>query len=125
MTDLGSDIHGVTDLDASLSFVSGRRCLQEALARRIMAPLGALIDDPNWGVGIGDAIGEPQTSPAVLEMRIERQCLEDERVLECDATVTVNDATSEVTVTVSVTDADGTFALVLTPDQLTTETLST
>jgi hypothetical protein len=52
MADLGNDLACVFDLDPSVSEVSGRRALAEAIARRWLTPRGTLFYAPTYGAGL-------------------------------------------------------------------------
>lgn len=90
--DFGSDFSGVEDLDANLSMVTGRTCLLQALLRRISTPRGALWYAPDYGTDIGQFVNTT-TDPRVIQQAIESEILNDERVDDCRATVTLSDET--------------------------------
>lgn len=112
-TDLGGD---VDDLDANLSFVSGRRALLQNLADRLTTPRGSLWYDESYGDDIRRFIGA-SVDARVIEGAVEAECLNDERVSEVTATIAETDdqvlLTSTITLDIAVTDADGPFEFTL------------
>lgn len=117
-TDYGSDLSGVRNIDFGLSFVDGRIALAEALLTRLSSGPGSLPDDPAYGYDMQLLIGSMARSSEV-ESRVVAQCLLDERVEDVQADVTLVNGT--LTVALSVVDADGPFALVLTLTDSTIE----
>lgn len=111
--DLGTDVGGFLDVDPEGKMVSGRRCLAEAAARRLITPRGRLIDDPNYGTDVREYLNDDM-GPADLALMFSAviaECLKDERVVGADVTGTfVNGA---VTLNITLTDGDGPFSLVL------------
>lgn len=111
MADLGTDLSCVFDLDPTMREVSGRTCLAQAMARRLTTPRGRLIYDPQYGtdlnaylladVGPGDI--------AKIGAAVQAECLKDERVLACTASVVF--LNSVLIVTITLTDAQGPFTL--------------
>lgn len=117
MADLGSDFSGILDLDPALTVVSGIRCLAEALARRLTTPAGTLLGDPDYGHDLRQYINSAFQSTTRIEAAIENECLKDERVIGCEATVTYNAATQTLTSEISITVSDElsfTFTLMVT-----------
>jgi len=86
-TDYGSDISGVDDVDAELSFVDGLRAFAEAEARRLGCVQGTLEDDPTYGYDltllVGDVIDRSE-----VETKIVEQMVMDDRCAGATATVT-------------------------------------
>lgn len=113
---LGSDIGGVRSIDRTLSVVTGRQALAEAILRRLTTPLGGLIGAPSYGYDVATTIGS--TVPvSVVEQRVLEQVLYEEEVEDARCSVVVDGGS--LTVAVSVVDADGPFELTLTADELT------
>lgn len=115
--ELGTDLGGtVDDLDANLSFVSGRRALLQALADRYSTPKGSLWYAPEYGDDLRRFIGAA-VDPRVIESAAESEGLEDERVQDISATVAESAdqllLTSTITLSINVTDADGPFEFTL------------
>ncbi len=123
MADLGSDLSCIQDLTQEMATVSGRICLAQALARRIITPRGALIDDPNYGYDVTDFLDD-DVLPQVLRQlggNIDAEFLKDERVIASLTTV-VNSA-GKLIINSSVQDGDGPFTLVLSVGDVTVDIL--
>lgn len=116
MADLGEDFAGVDDLDLNWSLVSGRLALAQAVAVRVFEEPGGLFYDPSYGAGARNLLGRSgvPTSAALIEDQVRQ----DERVESVDAEIAFNEATSELTVEITIDDGDGPFGLVLTPAEL-------
>lgn len=112
-TDFGTDIAGVGDYDAALSFVSGERCLAEALANRLLSPPGSLIDDPDYGFGLRNLLNETLEDPSIYAPRLELELLKDERVRSARVELDYNQSTRKLTTTILVQTADGPFRFVV------------
>lgn len=115
--DLGSDFACTTDLDANLSTVEGRRCLAEALARRLQTPRGMLWYDKHYGFDITAFVGS-SVPEGVIKHGIRKECLKDERVL--DASVELNTVETDGRIAlapeITVTDSTGgVFTFTATP----------
>jgi len=120
MADLGSDIAGVFDISWGLLTSSDRTALAEALLRRLTTPRGGLIGVPTYGYDVQTLIGA--TVPAsVIEQRVLEQLLLDERVVDADVTVTLDERTGVLRVAMTVHDSAGPFDLTLTVSQLTVQ----
>jgi hypothetical protein len=122
MADLGTCMACVTDIKPGM--VSGRRCLGEAIARRLQTPRGGLIDDPNYGFDLSGELNDDVTQEDVARMSssIVAECLKDERVF--GATATVVFANGTLLVTIKLTDSAGPFLLVLQVTSVTLELLT-
>jgi phage baseplate assembly protein W len=120
MTDFGSDLSCVTDLDPTGAVVSGRRLLAEAIARRLQTPRGGLIDDPDYGYDVTDFLND-DLSPrdlALMATNINAECAKDQRILSANSTVTLA-AGGVLMISVGLTDLDGPFDLVLAVSDVT------
>lgn len=126
--DLGTDFYCLFDLDPNLTIVSGRSTLAQALFRRLITAsktlFGGLIDgvsdeELSYGTDLRARLNAPMESPQSLQRDIERECLKDERVADCRASVTTVEATGQIQVDIAVTDSKGTFPMVITVDKLT------
>jgi hypothetical protein len=95
--------------------ISGRRVLVEAIARRFETPRGSLFYDSDYGLDLRAYVGEGFDSSEVFELQasIEAECLKDERVNAARARVTMNAATGELRVLLSIEAGDGPFRFVL------------
>ena len=61
MTDIGTDLYCISDLDPAGRTVSGPEALAQAIARRLQTPRGALAaigDDPDYGLDLRDYVGD-------------------------------------------------------------------
>lgn len=125
MTDFGTDIGGVDDLDWNITPVDDRTALAQALVRRITTPRGALWYAPDYGYDITAYINT-SADPAVIESSAAGELLNDERVTEAETTLTVTDP-DDGSVTggkswsldVQVSTGDGPFEFTLSVDAVT------
>lgn len=120
MTDYGTDLSCVTDLDPAGLEVSGRTCLAQAIARRLQTPRGGLIDDPNYGFAVTAFLNDDLTARdlALIASNVQAECVKDERVISASATVTLS-AAGVLTVAINLVDFVGPFRLVLGVSALT------
>ena len=125
MTDYGTDFSCTSDLETTLSTVSGPMVVVEAVVRRWSTPTGGLIGDPNYGFDLS-AYCNADVSPrdiAQLTTSLNAEAEKDERVLECTSTAALG--TGDIlTVTANLTLLDGEeFTLVLAVSSVTVELL--
>ena len=115
-SDLGSDFHCDTDIDANLSTVEGRRCLAEALARRLQTPKGMYFPDKHYGFDISEYVGS-SVPEAVIKHGIRKECLKDERVLDASVELNTVQVAGQMVLApeITVTDSQGTFTFTATP----------
>ena len=111
MTDYGSDIGGIDDVDAALTFVEGPRVVAEALCCRLGNIQGTTEDDPSNGNDLTLLIGSV-IDTASEERKIVDQMKADERVSTARATVVQNGATLVVTIQVVLIGGES-FTMVL------------
>jgi phage baseplate assembly protein W len=116
MAELGSDIAGVFDVDATLSVATGRRALAQAILRRLTTPRGGLIDSPAYGYDVTALIGSA-VPPSIVEQRVLEQVVAEQEVKDARCTVTFTRDT--LTVDIQVEEGDGPFSLTLTASELT------
>jgi len=126
VTDLGTDVHAVTDLDPAFRQVSGRLAHAQAIARRLGTPRGDLArigDDPDYGEDLRRFVGDDVGPRVVFEVQsaVEREALKDERTESCTAVATF--AGGALTVAVRLADAEGPFSLVLAVSDVTVSVL--
>lgn len=117
MPDFGTCWSAGPYLTQPATLASGKRVVGEAVARRWSTPRGRLLDDPNYGTDVTDAVNA-DLSPSDIkrwQTQLAQEAEKDERVLSCTVTVTLIDGV--LTVTGAVDTADGPFTLVLTVDQ--------
>lgn len=140
---LGSDLSCVRDLTAQMAEVSGRRCLAEALARRLITPRGALFYDKNYGYDVTAFLGADVSPQDVhrIEASVTAEFQKDERVTSASvraqfvAPTQVDAARSGIVsnplpgtagvlvLSATITDAQGPFKLVLAATAVTVEIL--
>lgn len=84
---LGTDIGGVTDIDANLTMVSGKRCVAEAVARRWIEEPGGLWYDQDYGAGLMRYLNGSDRDIGTLPSRLEIEARKDERVDDCQVSV--------------------------------------
>ena len=104
---------------------TGFRVVGEAIARRWTTTQGELIDDPNYGENITDVVGD-DLSPTDIQVKqtaLANEAQKDERVLDCQVTLTLG-VDGTVTCTGVVTTAAGPFTLVLAVGSVTPATLA-
>ena len=113
----------VNDVDPNFAEVSGRACLAQALARRLITPRLGLIDDPDYGLDVRDWLNDDVTPAEIAKIGrlVEAELLKDERVVRAAASVTF--VTGVLTITASITDGAGTFRLVLAVSELSAKLL--
>lgn len=123
MADLGTDLSCLEDLSPTMAEVSGRTCLAQAVARRLLTPRGRLIYDPNYGYDLeqflNDDLGPGDL--AKIAANIQNEALKDERVLTATAAVVVQNKALIVTLTID--DGDGPFTFVLPVSLVTVQLL--
>lgn len=120
-TDYGSDIACSTDIEPSLSVVSGTTCLAQALTRRLQTPPGGLFYDPDYGTDLRAFLNGGRDSYAI-EHAAEVECLKDERVQHVSASVAFEGDTARLSL--FIVGGDGPFVLVLAVSSMTVELLS-
>lgn len=123
MADLGTDVSCVFDATPNMAMVSGRRCLAEAVARRLITPRGRLIGSPNYGFDLTQYLNDDLTPGDLIRIAAgaTSEVKNDERVLA--ATVSIALAFGVMTVKVLLEDASGPFTLVLSISDVTVEIL--
>jgi phage baseplate assembly protein W len=121
---IGSDFDCVSDITASLTVVSGRKALAQAVARRWITHPGDLVYDPDYGFGLLSYVSGAMQSTGVIAAGLVAEALKDERVEAC--TVQVSFVGETLTVVGQLEDADGPFDLTfsLSTTTLTVETLA-
>lgn len=111
-TDFGTDLSCLTDLSPTMSTVSGRRALGEAIARRLQTPRGRLLKHPNYGFDLASYLNDDlsQADIAAIGAGVEAECSKDERVIA--ASVVSTFAGGSLTIVITITDGTGPFVLV-------------
>ena len=119
--ELGTDFTCLTDIDANLTVVDGRRGLAESAARRLQTPQFGLFYDNDYGDDLSNLIGAIVVASRIAR-RSEIEVLKDERVLDADSDVTVvlpettgasEDEIGDTRIDIRLTDDDGPFDLTL------------
>lgn len=124
MADLGTDLSCVLDSPPEMSEVSGRTCLAQAIARRLITPRGRLIDDADYGYDLSQYINDDLSTADIarIQFEAESECVKDERVLGAKVVLTV--ASQVMTVIVTLEDSSGPFTLVLAINDVTVQLLT-
>lgn len=99
---------------------SGFQCVAEAICRRWSTTRGQLIDDPNYGTNVTDAVSDDLTPAqlAYLQQQLAAEAQKDERVLGATVTVVLSVA-GVLTVTGQILTAAGPFAMVVSASAVT------
>lgn len=112
-----------TELTMPSIMVTGFRIVAEATIRRWMCPRGGLLEDPNYGYDLTDAVGEDlgQDDLARMSQAASEEAKKDERVRECYVTMGVITTGDQPVLSVQATieTADGTFVLVAAVSSVT------
>jgi hypothetical protein len=84
-----------------------------------------LIDDEDYGFDLRNSIGDEITPRSLLAIRagVRAEALKDERVFSCSVEAIYEATPRRLTVTLSGTSAEGTFALTLAVPAVTIEIL--
>jgi hypothetical protein len=120
MTDYGTDIAALDDLQDPEVLVSGDFAVAYALARRWLTPYGALAEIGETvdydSIDVRDWLGQrvDQASLEDLEKQAGQVLLQDPRVLSVDVTVQYSNAT--IILTGNVIGTNGPFRMVLSVD---------
>lgn len=105
MTTYGSDFAGVEDIDALWSFETNEvKALQQAIARRLICPPGALFYAPTYGFDIRSFINDV-VDVDTAGRNIDAEVRKDERVAN-SSTVVTSLKNGEVFIAVTVTPAN-------------------
>jgi len=121
VAELGIDFSCVDDIGPSLALVSGRRCLIEAIARRLITPRGGLFYAPDYGFDVRQFLSGITAAPSAIAAGVIAECEKDERVNQANAVVTFIGNTLRIRIDIA--DGAGPFAFVLAISQVTVEIL--
>lgn len=115
MTDLAITSDAGLDLDPLFGFVEGRAALAQAIALRLDTPHGGLWYDLDYGCNLKRWLNATLDASELFRMQqaVMAECMKDERVLACDARVTLDAQAGRLRVSLALTDDDGPFALEL------------
>jgi hypothetical protein len=124
-TTYGSDFAGVDDIDALWSFETNEvTVLQQAIARRLICPPGALFYAPTYGYDIRSLVADVVDTDTAARS-IDAEVRKDERVSAVSTTVT-QIASGVLTIAITVTPANpalAPFTLTLNVTSVTVELL--
>lgn len=124
MATLGTDLSAIPDLSWTLK--SGLDNLAEAIARRLITPLGGLFYDPSYGLDLRQYIGETLTDEVRYEIEtlVIGECEKDERVLSAAATIIEGPPQlRSIQIELVLETADGPYRLILSISNVTVEVL--
>ncbi len=119
MPDFGTCWSATPYLTMPAIMVTGNRVVAEAIVRRWSTDRGGLIDDANYGFNLLDEVSDDIGLADLprIGQQAGAEAEKDERVLSCRVTATFNAGVLSITGTV--TTAQGPFQLVVTVDMLT------
>lgn len=117
--DFGLSWSCITDVTMPAVMVSGFRVIAEAIVRRWSTPNGGLVDDPNYGTDLTDAVSDDMTITDIsqLAQQAGAEAEKDERVLSADVTITLNAGT--LLIVGNIDTAKGPFQLVASVNTVT------
>ena len=105
-TTFGTDFAGFDDVDPNWTFETNElRVLAYAVARRFITPRGGLFYDDSYGYDLRNLIADT-VDEATAQQMIEAEATKDERVTDCQATITAS-GTNAWTVSIACTADDG------------------
>lgn len=117
MSDLGTCLDCLTDLNPSSAMVSGRLALGQAIGRRLQTPRGVLTDDPNYGFYVAGYLNDDlsQADLGRIQSGIAEECKKDARVIDAACVVTLAGSGDllKLTAEISLSDGAGPFTLVV------------
>jgi phage baseplate assembly protein W len=124
--DLGQDFAFLSTLDPNFNLIGGTANLGQALAHRLETPRGGLFYDPNYGTDIRDWLNDAMTPRRLAQAAaaIQSECMKDERVLSCTASVQFVFATTTLNVVLNVSTAAGPFQYILAVTSVSVSLLS-
>ncbi len=124
MTDYGTDVSCITDIDPTFNKVSGRILLGQSLVRRLTTYRGALIDDGDYGTDVTEWINESVGPRDVrrLQMLIDAELTKDERIVS--ATSELSFVNGVLSLSVQLVDGEGPFTLTSDISAIGVESLS-
>lgn len=121
----GSDTYCLSDVPLiDLQITDGKTLIGQRLGRRLTTPrggLGVVSDDPDFGWDCRQYINKKlgPNELVIAQMQIEAECLKDEQVESCTATVSL--AGTSLTIALQVQSSAGPFALTMNVASLTTD----
>lgn len=125
MATYGSDFSGIEDIDAFWSFETNElKAFQQAIARRLICPPGALFYAPTYGFDVRSLIADTVDTDAAARS-IDAEVRKDERVASSLTTVTFV-SNGVLTISITVTPANpalSPFSLTLSVTSVTVQLL--
>ena len=113
--DLGRDFQVLGGVNPAFPLISGYTNLGQAMAMRLQTPRGGLWYDQDYGTDLRGWLNAAITGPVQAQLvgAIQSECLKDDRVQACTASVVVDRASSTMTVTINTVTAQGPFSFIL------------
>jgi len=124
MADFGTDLSALPDL--SWTIKGGKNNLAEAIARRLITPLGGLFYDPTYGLDLRQYIGETLTDEVHYEIEtlVAAECEKDERILSAVATIIeASPQLRSIQIELALETADEPYRLILSISDVKVEVL--
>lgn len=124
MTDFGTDLSCVDDLDPYMLEVSGIDVVSQAILRRLTTTRGMLIDDPDYGLNVRDYLSATMDAKelTIMQSQLEAELLKDERILSVESTASMVLRTATIKLLVEV--GEGPFSLTLAISDVSAAILS-
>ena len=114
---------GSAGLDPNFSLVGGTTVLAQDLYHRLITTQGTLVNFPDYGGNLLYmlSMGVTSTSLGVIQMSLQNQCLEDQRVNSAVVNTSFETITSTLTVNILITPNNGLtpFTMVISVNELT------
>ena len=126
MADLGTDVSTFPAFDGTGRTISGVRALAECSLRRLTTEEGTLEYAPDFGYDLRDLLNEDLDERDLRrhEVRAALELEKDERIARADVSMTLDAATSTLSVRITGTLASGAdYEFVLRIDQVSAEVL--
>jgi phage baseplate assembly protein W len=113
------------DLSMPSYMATGFQVVAEAVLRRWSTTTGRLIDDPSYGINLSDLIGDDLSPTDIANMQAQAaaEAQKDERVLDAQVQMTLNNVTQLLTINATITTAAGPFTMVVAVGAVTTQLL--
>lgn len=123
--DFGTDLKCGDDLDPAMGEVSGIDLMRQVVRHRLTTRRGSLLRYPDYGIDVRDLLSEGVDDDALAQIpaTIDAELAKDERILSSTTVAEWNEATGKLTLTITITLAEGPFDLVLSVDRVTVELL--
>lgn len=111
----GQDFQVLGGVNPSFQLVGGYTNLGQALCMRLQTPRGGLFYDADYGFDLRSYLNAAITRQVAAQIvgGVQSECLKDERVQVCTATLSVDLTQETLTVAVNVVTAQGPFSFIL------------